>query len=186
MKNKKLWIGGGILVLIIMCIFISNNLQTADEKIDAKWAQVENQLLRRYELIPDLVATVKGYSQYEGDTLKAITEARSACDSATNKTELADAENELTRAIMDLKVSVEAYPDLKANEQYQSLMTELAGTANRIAVARKDYNDAIEVLNDNIRVFPVSIIAAISGVEKREYFEISLEESKKPVVDFSK
>lgn len=187
MKNKGLLIFGGVAVFFLLVgIMIGNSLQTADEKIDAKWAQVENQLMRRYELIPDLVAIVKGYSEYESDTLQAITDARSSCDAATNKTELANAENELSNAITNLKISVEAYPELKANEQYQSLMIELAGTTNRIAIARKDYNESIQELNGRIRRFPTSIIASMSGIEKREYFKVSEEESKKPIVDFSK
>ena len=186
MKNKGILIGIGVIVLIIIIwVTTFNSLQTADENVDSKWAQVENQLKRRYDLIPNLIETVKGYTTYESSTLEAITAARSASQSATNLSQLADANAQLTSSLGKLSVVVEAYPELKANEQFQSLMTELAGTENRIAVARMDYNNAVQSLNKKIRTFPSSLIAGMSGVEKRDYFDISQAEAENPTVNFS-
>ena len=187
MKNKGILIGIGVVVLIIIIwVTTFNSLQSADENVDSKWAQVENQLKRRYDLIPNLIETVKGYTAYESSTLEAITAARSACQSASNVSQLQDANNQLTSSLEKLSVVVEAYPDLKASEQFQSLMTELAGTENRIAVARMDYNNAVQSINKKIRTFPTSLIAGMSGVEKRDYFEITQAEAENPTVNFSK
>jgi len=187
MKHKGILIGTGVVVLIIIIwVATFNSLQSADENVDSKWAQVENQLKRRYDLIPNLVETVKGYTDYESSTLEAITAARSACQSASSVSQLQDANNQLTSSLEKLSVVVEAYPDLKASEQYQSLMTELAGTENRIAVARMDYNNAVQSLNKSIRTFPSSLIAGMSGVDKRDYFDITEAEAETPTVNFSK
>ena len=149
------------IIIAVIAFFIGsyNHLQSMDENVDSSWAQVENQLQRRYDLIPNLAAVVKSYSEYEAQTLTDIVAMRTSGTDEAYTTYV----NALT----------ENYPELKADTEYQSLMTELAGTENRIAVARRDYNNAVQTLNGAIRRFPGSLIASMSGVEKREYFEVS-------------
>lgn len=170
MKNKVLSIIAVVIGVIIM-LFIGgyNSLQRADENVNEKWGQVENQLQRRYDLIPQLVAVVKQYSDYEASTLENIVALRG------NGTlgEEAAADTAYQEAMKEFNVTVEAYPELKASEEYSQLMTDLSGTENRIAVARKDYNDAVSSLNKSIRAFPTNIIANLSGIERRYYFEVN-------------
>lgn len=170
-------------ILIFGGIFIGsyNGLQRMDENVDGKWSQVENQLQRRYDLIPNLVETVKGYASHEAETFEAIVEGRSGTGSMED---LEAAERQYSEAMTQLNIAVEAYPELKANESFQDLMTQLEGTENRISVARKDYNDAVQNINGKIRTFPTSIIAGMSGVKAREYFEVSEEAQVNPTVSF--
>lgn len=188
---KKTGVIGIVLVVLLVIIIAAgvgtyNSLQKLDETTNSQWAQVENQLQRRYDLIPNLVETVKGYAAFEQETLTAVVEARNKFATATTVGEVSEADSELTAAMRQLSVVVEAYPDLKANQTFQDLMTQLEGTENRIAVARMDYNDSVEILNRKIRTFPTSIIAGLIGIEKREYFEASEGSEEVPEVDFGK
>lgn len=157
------------IIIAVIAFFIGsyNHLQSMDENVDSSWAQVENQLQRRYDLIPNLAAVVKSYSEYEAQTLTDIVAMRTSGTVEGEK----KADEAYTTYVNAL---TENYPELKADTEYQSLMTELAGTENRIAVARRDYNNTVQTLNGAIRRFPGSLIASMSGVEKREYFEVHL------------
>ena len=181
MKKSYLIIGGVVLVIAIFLIYgIStyNSLVSLRESINATTAEIDVQLERRADLIPNLVNTVKGY-------VKKITSARASLIGANGMEEKAQANEELTNALDALLVIVENYPDLKANENFINLQDELAGTENRIANARRGYNETVGEYNINIVKFPKNIIAKIFNFEPAEYFQI--DESKKdvPNVDFS-
>lgn len=190
--NKTGWIILGVILLLIIMIagsFIGtyNSLQLMDENVNAKWAQVENQLKRRNDLIPNLVATVKGYAAHEKEVFTNIADARAKLGGAMNKNDMKaiqQGNNELTGALSRLLLVVERYPELKADKQFLNLQDELAGTENRLSVARKDYNETVQSLNARIRTFPTSIIAGIIGIKAREYFEIDEAEKKAPEVKF--
>ncbi|WP_130806360.1 LemA family protein [Senegalia massiliensis] len=176
-----------VVVLIIPIMFLAgsyNDLVSLDEQVNGSWAQVENQLKRRADLIPNLVETVKGFADQEKDVLIGVTEARSKVMKADSPEEFADANNQLTNALQGLNVVVERYPELKSNQNFIQLQDELAGTENRIAVARKDYNESAKILNSKIRKFPTNIVAGIFGIDKREYFEVSEEDQEVPDVEF--
>lgn len=177
-----------VIVLIIIMIgwFISarNSLVAQKENIDAAWAEIDNQLQRRADLIPNLVNTVKGYAAQEKEIFTNIAEARSKLAGAQSVPEKAEGYNELQSALSRLLVVVENYPQLKSDAQFTRLMDELAGTENRIAVARKRYNDAVRQFNTRIQMFPLSMIANSLGFEKEPYFEISEEARTVPNVEF--
>ena len=183
-KGLKIIIAIIVIVVIIAGMLIGsyNSLQKQDENVDGKWSQVENQLQRRYDLIPNLVETVKGYASHEAQTFENVVRARTASNSMAD---LEEVEREYSQAMTQLNIAVEAYPELKANESFQNLMTQLEGTENRIAVARKDYNEAVQSINGKIRTFPTSIIANFSGIEAREYFEVPDEIKENPTVNFN-
>ena len=157
---------GIVIIGIIGIISFRNGLINKEETIDQQWAEVENQLQRRYDLIPNLVSTVKGYVKHEESIFKAVSEARSAMFSAQGVNGKAEAEANLNGALSRLMAVAENYPDLKANTSFIRLSDELAGTENRIAVARKRYNDSVKSFNSSIRQFPGSMF----GFEKKEYF----------------
>ena len=191
MKNER----GSALIIIVAIIALFgiaalisiskyNNLVTGEEKIDAAWAQVENQLQRRFDLIPNLVNTVKGYAQHEEEVFTQIADARTKYGGADTVGEAAAANNDLSSALSRLLVIVENYPQLKADVQFTRLMDELAGTENRLAVARKDYNETVQTFNNNVRRFPGNIIAGMFGFEKKDYFEIKEGVEETPTVDF--
>ena len=190
--KKTGWIILGVIALLVIMLagaFIGayNNLQLMDENVNAKWAQVENQLKRRNDLIPNLVATVKGYAAHEKEVFTNIADARSKLGGAMNKNDvkaIQQSNNELTGALSRLLLIVERYPELKADKQFINLQDELAGTENRLSVARKDYNESVQAINAKIRTFPTSVVAAISGIKAREYFEIDESEKKAPEVKF--
>jgi len=179
----------GVIVLLGVIIsgwFITtrNTLITLEETIDASWAEIDNQLKRRSDLIPNLVATVKGFATQEREVFTQIAEARSKLAGATTVGETAQGYNQLQSALSRLLVIVERYPELKSNENFIRLQDELAGTENRIAVARRRYNDNVRAFNTKIRRFPSSIVANMLGLEKREYFEIEEGAREVPEVDF--
>lgn len=178
----------GIVVVIGICLLLIvpkyNSLVNGEEAIDSKWAQVENQLQRRFDLIPNLVETVKGFASQEKEILTEIANARTKYGSASSVEESAEAEAELSGALSRLLVVVENYPDLKSDANFRQLMDELAGTENRLAVAREDYNNQVQSFNSNVRKFPGNIIASIFGFEKRDYFEANDGASEVPNVDF--
>lgn len=185
MKGKSLLIVIGILVVIAI-IFggTYNKLATLDESVDAAWAQVENVLKRRADLIPNLVNTVKGYASHEEQVLLGVTEARSRFQQASSPQEFAQADEQLRVALTNLYAVAESYPDLKANQNFTELQTELAGTENRIATERMRYNDVVREYNTSIRRFPTNMIAGIFNFEKREYFEINQQDAEVPEVNF--
>lgn len=175
-----------VIVIIIGAVIGSYNGLVEDrEEVEEASSQISVMLQRRADLIPNFVNTVKGYSDYEQKTLQAVTEARASVGKATNATEQATASAELDRAI-DVWVNAvtEAYPELKANEQYRALQDELAGSENRLATARKDYNEDAREFNTEIRKFPKSIIAGIFGFEKFDYFEAQSGAENVPQVSF--
>ncbi len=179
-----------IIVVIIFSLFswfinTRNQMVTLEENIDAAWAEVDNQLQRRSDLIPNLVETVKGFASQEQEVFTNIANARAKLAGAGSVQEKAESYNELQGALSRLLVVVENYPQLKSNENFIRLQDELAGTENRLAVARKRYNDAVQQFNRRIRMFPGSIIAGMLGMEKRDYFEIEESAREVPDVDFS-
>ena len=157
-----------------------------DEAVKSSWAQVENQLQRRYDLIPNLVETVKGYAKQEKDVLVEVTNARARVGGAGNIPDKITANNELSGALSRLLVVVEKYPDLKANENFLALQSQLEGTENRITVERQKFNQSAQAFNTYIRLFPQSIIASMRNFEKKAYFEAEKGSEKAPKVDFSK
>ncbi len=179
-------IGVVLLILIISVVSSYNGLVDKEESVKTAQSTISVQLQRRADLIPNFVETVKGYSEYEQSTFTAVTQARSAVLDADDAEEQANASAQLDSAI-DIWVNAitEAYPELKANTQYIALQDELAGTENRIAVARKDYNDAASEYNKYIRRFPRNIIAGIFGFEQVEYFEADESANQVPQVSFN-
>ena len=191
MKKTGWIILGTVLVLVVMLFsaFIGtyNNLQVMDENVNSNWAQVDNQLKRRNDLIPNLVATVKGYAAHEKAVLTQRAEARAKLGGAMNKNDMTGIQqgnSDLSNALSRLLLVVERYPELKADKQFINLQDELAGTENRLAVARKDYNDSVQLLNARIRTFPTSIIAGIIGIKAREYFNTPEADKAVPAVQF--
>jgi LemA protein len=190
--RRKAGIGVALLVIvIIVLIFVSwyvrsrNTLITLDENINSAWAEIDNQLQRRSDLIPNLVATVKGFAAQEQQIYSDIANARAKLAGAGTVAETAEGYNELEGALSRLLVVVENYPQLKSDQNFIQLSDELAGTENRIAVARKRYNDEVRRFNTGIRRFPGSIIAGSMGFEPRDYFEIEESARAVPTVDFS-
>jgi LemA protein len=188
LMKKTLIIVGIILAILIIPIVMAvgsyNSLVQLDENVDAQWAQVLNQLKRRTDLIPNLVNTVQGFADQERDVLIGVTEARSRLENSNSPEEAAEANAQLTNALSSLNVVVERYPELKSNENFIRLQDELAGTENRISVARRDYNQSAQDLNSRVRRFPTNIFANIFGFETREYFEVSEEDQEVPEVNF--
>lgn len=185
MKNKALWIVLAVIALIAI-IFTSkyNGFVTAEENVDNKWSQVENQLQRRADLIPNLVETVKGYASHEKEVIQSVSDARAKLAGAKTPEEAGAADSELTGALSRLLMVAENYPDLKANENFRSLMDTLEGTENRIATERKRYNDEVSVFNKKVKTFPNNLIANTFGFEQKDYFEVSEEAKELPKVDF--
>lgn len=161
-----------------------NSLVTMDEGVKAAWAQVENQLQRRYDLIPNLVETVKGYASHEEEVFLKVTEARSRVGGAGSVSDKIAANNSLSAALSRLLVVVERYPELKANTNFLRLQDELAGTENRIAVERRRYNESVRAFNTTIRRFPTNILAGIFGFEKAAFFDVPEERQEAPKVSF--
>ncbi|MBM3908187.1 MAG: LemA family protein [Gemmatimonadetes bacterium] len=167
-----------------------NTIQGYDEAAAKAKQNIEVQLQRRADLVPNLVNTVKGFAQQEQDVLVRVTEARAGLAGAIkggNMAEMANANQQLTGALGRLMVTVEAYPQLKSDQNFLQLQDELTGTENRIAVARKDYNDAVGTYNAYIRKFPQVLTAKVTGAKARDYFEVtSAAAAEAPTVDFSK
>jgi LemA protein len=161
-----------------------NRVIAMDEEINAQWAQVENQLKRRYDLIPNLVETVKGYAKHEKELFENIAEARTKYFQAKDVKGKIAASNQLEGVLSRLLLLREAYPQLKANESFLKLQDSLEGTENRIAVERKRYNDAVKVLNTYRRTVFGRFVAAIAGVSAGEYYDIPEGEAETPKVEF--
>ena len=161
-----------------------NRFVTLDESVKSSWAQVENQLQRRYDLIPNLVETVKGYAKQEKDVLIEVTNARARVGGATTVPDKISANNELSGALSRLLVVVEQYPDLKSNQNFLRLQDELAGTENRISVERRRYNEVVQTYNVAIRSFPANLLAGMYGFEKKAFFEAPAAAKTAPQVKF--
>lgn len=166
-------------------ISVRNSLVTLDEQIDAAWSEIDNQLKRRSDLVPNLVATVKGFAAQEREVFIEIAEARAKLAGAQGVGETARSYDQLQSALSRLLVIVERYPELKSNQNFIRLQDELAGTENRIAVARMRYNEQVRAFNTRIRRFPASVVARNMGFTAREYFEIEEGAREVPEVDFT-
>lgn len=187
LKTLLIIVGIIILIIVIPYSYIKgtyNTLVTMDESVKGAWAQVENQLQRRYDLIPNYVETVKGYAAHEKEVFVKVTEARSKVAGAGSIDEKIQANNQLSSALSRLLVVVERYPELKANTNFIRLQDELAGTENRIAVERRRFNETVKVYNIKIRTFPTNIIAGMFGFEKATFFEVPKERQEAPKVKF--
>lgn len=196
--KKRGYIVLAVVVALVLILFfwikgMYNSMVRMDENVSQAWAQVENVYQRRADLIPNLVAAVKGYAEHESSTLQAVVDARAKATQVTvdpstlSENELSkfmEAQDELGAAIGRLLVSVERYPDLKANQNFLDLQAQLEGTENRIAVERRKFNEAARDYNVTIRKFPDNIFAGMFGFEKKGYFEASEEASQVPVVSF--
>lgn len=179
-------IGLGVVaaLLAVAYVVIYNNLVRQRNRTDNAWAQVDVQLRRRYDLIPNLVETVKGYATHERETFEAVIEARNAAQAAGTVQEQAQAENLLTGMLRQLFALAEDYPELRASENFQSLQEQLDETENRIAVSRQIYNDTTLTYNNTVQTVPSSIVASISGFEPRDYFETDDDTRDAPRVEF--
>ena len=167
-----LWIVLAVVVLLVLyAVFAYNGLVRLRNRIDNAWSQIDVQLRRRYDLIPNLVETVKGYAAHERQTFESVTNARANAINAQGVAQQAQAENQITSALKSLFAVAEAYPDLKANQNFLALQEELTATEGRIAYARQFYNDEVLKLNTRIQSFPANLLANAFGFHPREYFE---------------
>lgn len=175
-----------LLILLIMSIIgIYNALVRLRNQVDNAWSQIDVQLKRRHDLIPNLVETAKGYMHHERETFEAITNARAAAMGANNVADSAKAEGALGQALSKFLLVVENYPDLKANQNFLALQEELTSTENKISFSRQNYNDQVLFFNNKIQMFPSNIIAGMFGFGKRDFFEIeNAEERNVPQVKF--
>src|SRR6266545_5932030 len=161
-----------------------NGLVTLRQTVKNAWAQIDVQLKRRHDLIPNLVNTVKGYAAHEKDTFERVINARARATSATSPAEVIKAEGELSSALARLLAVSESYPELKANQNFLSLQEELTSTENRVAYARQFYNDSVTRLNTQIQTFPTVVIAGVFGFKEEPFFETPGEEKEAPKVQF--
>jgi LemA protein len=167
------WIVLGIVVVVVLFLVATyNRLVRLRNRVANSWSQIDVQLRRRYDLIPNLVNTVKGYAAHEKEIFERVAEARNAAISAKSVPEQAQAENQITQALRQLFAVVEAYPDLKANQNFLALQEELTATEGRIAYARQFYNDSALTYNNATQTFPSNIIAGMFNFTPREFFEI--------------
>ena len=173
-----------VVVLVLVGLALYNGLITKRNRVENAWSQIDVQLKRRHDLIPNLVETVKGYAAHERGTLDAVVQARNAAMSASTPVAAAQAENQITGALRQLFALSEAYPDLKANQNFLSLQEELSATEGRVAYARQFYNDAVLTYNTGIQKFPASVIAGRMGFKQREYFEAEEGSRDAPTVQF--
>jgi LemA protein len=170
-----------IAAIVLMAIGMYNSLITLRNRCDNGWSQIDVQLRRRYDLIPNLVETVKGYAKHESTVFQNVTEARAAAVNAQGVKEQGQAENVLSGALKSLFAVAENYPELKANQNFLMLQEELAGTEGKVAYARQFYNDTVMKFNMRTQMFPSSIIANMFGFKARDYFQIEEEVAKGPV-----
>ena len=192
-KHKTIVIIAVLAIIAMWGISAYNGLVSMDEGVQTKWADVETQYQRRADLIPNLVNTVKGYAAHESETLQAVVEARAKATSmnidpnnmsAEQIANFQKAQDGVSSALGRLLVTVEKYPDLKANENFKELQAQLEGTENRISVARRDFNEAARQYNTTLRSFPKNILANMCGFEKKAYFEAHEGSDQVPTVQF--
>ena len=179
---------GIVVILLVMLVATYNGLVRLRNQVKNAWAQIDVQLKRRYDLIPNLVETVKGYTKHERETLEAVTKARNLAQqgSSAGAAERSKLEGELSSALSRLMVVVEQYPDLKANQNYLALQEELTSTENKIGFSRQYYNDSVMTYNNKIQMFPSNIIAGMTGFKAGEFFEVTAPaEREAPKVSFS-
>ena len=174
-----------VLVLLVALVLVYNRLVALRNRVDNGWAQIDVQLRRRYDLIPNLVTTVQGYAAHERELFESVTEARSRAMGATAVGEQASAENQITAGLRQLMLVAEAYPDLKANQNFLALQEELTGTESKIAYARQFYNDQVMRLNTLIGSFPSNVVAKAFRFTPREFFDIEDPVRGPATVDFS-
>jgi len=174
----------GIVVLVLLALVgLYNRFVRLTNRTEEAWSDIEVQLKRRYDLIPNLVETVKGYASHEAGTLQKVTEARTKAMGAQSVAEHAEAENMLTGALKSLFAVSEAYPDLKANSNFVELQRELSDTENKIQAARRFYNSVVQELQNALEMFPSNIVGSLFGFKTREFFELSADEqaAREPV-----
>ncbi|WP_455258321.1 LemA family protein [Peptoniphilus asaccharolyticus] len=179
----------GILVLLVVAVGLLavpkyNRLVALENNVDSAFSQVQVVIKRRADLIPNLVNTVKGYAKHEQETFEKVIQARNQVNSANTPKELAEAEQNLTKAIGGINVVVEAYPQLKADQNFLNLQAQLEGTENRIAVERQRYNGAVKEFNLAVRQFPMNLFAGMLGFSQKDYFEAAPAEQNAPEVSF--
>ncbi|HEX4746545.1 MAG TPA: LemA family protein [Gaiellaceae bacterium] len=176
---------GLIVVVGLLLVALYNRLVQQRNRVDNAWAQIEVQLKRRWDLIPNLVESVKGYAAHERGTFEAVTEARARAQNAKTPAETAEAEGILGAALGRLLAVAEAYPELQADENFRQLQTELAETENRVAVSRQVYNDTVLTYNNTVQTFPGVLVAGPFGFSIREFFEVEDQAQREPPsVDF--
>ena len=180
------WIVVIAIAVVLVGWFVAtyNGLVRRRNRVDNAWGQVEVQLKRRYDLIPNLVETVKGYASHERETFERVVEARNQAQSASGPQEQAEAENVLTGALRQLFALAESYPQLRASENFASLQAQLEDTENKVAISRQIYNDSVLTLNNRVQTVPSNLVAAMTGFETREYFDAPAAADEAPQVDF--
>lgn len=180
------WIIAGIVIFVIVLyvIITYNGLVGLRNKVNDQWSQIDVELKRRFDLIPNLVNTVKGYTKHESETLENVVKVRNAYLTANSKEQAMNADSELTNAITKLFALAESYPDLKANENFIGLQSELGETENKISYARKFYNDTALGLNNKIEMFPSNVVAKLFKFEKVEFFKAQEAERENVKVEF--
>lgn len=179
----------GVLIILAVIVGVAivpkyNQLVSLDNEVDSAFAQVQVVIKRRADLIPNLVETVKGYAAHEQETFEKVIQARNQVNSANTPSELAEAEQNLNSALGDINVVVEAYPELKADQNFLALQAQLEGTENRIATERQRYNNAVKEYNLVVRQFPMNLISGILGFSERDYFEAPAQDQEAPSVSF--
>jgi LemA protein len=179
------WVLIGIVVVLLFWLAAAyNGLVGSRNRVDNAWSQVEVQLKRRYDLIPNLVETVKGYAAHEQQTFERVIEARNAAQSAQGPAQQAEAENFLTGALRQLFALAEAYPQLRASENFTKLQEDLSDTENKIAVSRQIYNDTVLTFNNKVQQVPTNLVASMFGFDAREFFDAGDEAEEAPAVEF--
>ena len=179
-----------VIVIVVICIVVVamyNNLVSLRQRVQNAWSQIDVQLKRRFDLIPNLQETVKGYMAHESETFSKIAELRTAWASSTTVAEKADISNQLTEALKTIMAVSESYPDLKASESFAQLQEELRNTENKIAYSRQFYNDTVTMYNTKLEMFPSNLIAKAFNFKPSEWFDVVDEKEKQNVkIDFSK
>ncbi len=185
MKKGLIVLGVIAVILVGYCVSKYNGMVTLSENVDSKFSNIDTQLQRRVDLIPNLVNAVQGYMDHEQEAINKVTEARTKLVNASSVAEKAEADNALTTALNGFLALAENYPDLKASENFIALTDELAGTENRIATSRKDYNDAVQDYNTAIKRFPTNIFAGMFNFDEKEYFKAAEGANEVPTVQFN-
>ncbi len=178
------WLLGLIVFLVVLFVLIYNGLVRSRNRVDNSWGQVEVQLKRRYDLIPNLVETVKGYAAHEQQTFEKVVQARNAAQAASTPQEQAQAENMLTGALKTLFALAEAYPELRASENFARLQQDLSETENKVSVARQIYNDSVLAYNNKVQTMPSNLVASIGGFSTRQFFDAPTQADEAPRVEF--